>query len=148
MNKHNLSANRRHREARLVILSLIFIQINVFFVNANAQLFYRELTPEEYYQMGSNYLVIGNYQDAVSAFEEVIRINPMHTDGYVGLGVAYFNLGEERKSIKFLKKAIRLSPNHIDAHSCLVIIYKKMGEYDLADKHREILRKIDPWNNW
>ncbi|HEY8421091.1 MAG TPA: tetratricopeptide repeat protein, partial [Thermoclostridium sp.] len=42
--------------------------------------------------LGTKYLLEGNYQEAVLAFEKVIRIDPKNVDARLGLAEAYIAL--------------------------------------------------------
>ena len=59
--------------------------------------YHRSLAKEQYEEqcfLGERYLEELDYEAAIAAFEEAIRINPKREDAYLGMAEAYAGLGE------------------------------------------------------
>jgi len=55
---------------------------------------YIKKTPEEYFEIGDNYLSQGQYRKAIQEFDKAVEIDPNYHSAWNGVGVAYHNLGE------------------------------------------------------
>jgi len=60
---------------------------------------------------GVEYLENAQFTSAIEAFQEVCRIAPQRSDGYVGLAMVYERQGERAKAIEAYEKAIEINPN-------------------------------------
>ena len=94
----------------------------------------------------------GEYQKAIDAYQEAIRLKPNHAKAWYNLGVNYGDLGEYQKAIDAYREAIRLQPDDAKAWSNLGVHYGDLGEYQKAiDAFREAIRLqpdlADAWNN-
>jgi tetratricopeptide (TPR) repeat protein len=63
----------------------------------------------------SKYLDIGNYNEVISACEEVLEKYPFHSDATWYLARAYFGLNKQPEAIKYFKKAVELVPSWKDS---------------------------------
>jgi len=91
------------------------------------------LNPDDadaYFNMGSAYVSLKQYAEAVVAYKKTIAIKPSFFRAYNGLGNAYSNLGQHNNSdiayatgIKLCKMAISWKPNNIEAHVCMAAAY-------------------------
>lgn len=59
--------------------------------------------------LGNKFLSELNYEDAILAFEEAIKIDPMSEDAYIGITRAYAGLGKYPSAEKVLLKGIYLT---------------------------------------
>ncbi len=64
----------------------------------------------EAYEKGAACLEKKDYDAAIAAFTEAIRLNPTTAEAYCGRGQAYENKGEHNKAIADCTEAIRLNP--------------------------------------
>jgi len=65
----------------------------------------------ELLDQGVDYLDNAQYNSAIEAFNEVIRLAPHKSDGYFGLGMVYEKQAEWEKAIEVYQKAFELNPN-------------------------------------
>ncbi len=88
---------------------------------------------EAAYNRGKEHLLAGNYDQAIQAFTEAIRLNPNFSTAYNGRGIAYvYYRSEENRAIRDHTEAIRLNPNDADAYHLRGGLYTVQGKYDHA----------------
>lgn len=67
-------------------------------------------------------------------FEEVINLNPRHTEAFFYMGNIFHIEGELGKAIKAFNKVLSFDPNHTDASISLSVILNDIGQYEEAQK--------------
>ena len=98
----------------------------------------------EYYNKGTTYLNDEDYNEAVTAFQNVITLDPNFTTAHYNLGVTYLKMESHRRAIDALQKTVELDPAHKAAHHALAVAY--FGQQKLRkarDAANEAL-KLDP----
>jgi Tfp pilus assembly protein PilF len=63
-------------------------------------------TWQEQYDLGMKYLEDGNYQEAVTAFEAAIEIDPKQAPAYLGLAEVYIAQNDFDKAAEILQQGI------------------------------------------
>ncbi|MDR1113143.1 MAG: tetratricopeptide repeat protein, partial [Bacteroidales bacterium] len=112
-----------------------------------------EIYAEEYYgkhdatsltAWGIEYVQQGDFDNAITAFTQVIGLDPNHARAYSNRGIAYRNKGDYDRAIADYNQAIRLDPNHANAYYSRGIAYHYKGDYDraIADYNQAI--RLDP----
>jgi len=92
-------------------------------------------------RLGSFFVKQGRTDEAVSHFEQAIRINPDYADAHYNLGTAYGNLGRYQEAIKSLKQAIRIKPDDAEAHYNLGVTYGNLGRHqDAIETYKQAVR--------
>lgn len=86
------------------------------------------------YNLGFTYKEIGNYEEAIEAFEFVITENPDDVLAYNHLGAIYFNQKNYEKSINSYKRGLQVDPNHP------ILNYNLARCYDEAENYPEAIR--------
>ena len=81
---------------------------------------------------------------AQNLYDQVLEIDPTHTNATNNLGVLFQSSGEIQKAKSFLEKTTKLDPNHLNAHNNLGKLYKELEEYQKAKKCYEKVIEIDP----
>ncbi|GJX49283.1 probable UDP-N-acetylglucosamine--peptide N-acetylglucosaminyltransferase SEC [Tanacetum coccineum] len=76
----------------------------------------------------------GNFADAISCYNEVLRIDPMAADGLVNRGNTYKEIGRVNEAIQDYSHAIVIRPNMAEAHANLASAYKDSGHVEAAIK--------------
>ena len=66
--------------------------------------------------------------------EEVIALNPKHSEAYFYMGNIFHIQGQLGKAIKAFNKVLELDPNHTDASISLSVILNDIGRYEEAQK--------------
>lgn len=96
-------------------------------------------TWQKQYDLGLQYLAEGNYEDAISAFDSAIEIDPQRSEAYVGRGDAYIGLGSTSdnldRALKNYKAALELNDSDQS-------IYLKIADIHLARDEFELLQEI------
>jgi tetratricopeptide (TPR) repeat protein len=103
----------------------------------------RNYDAEAYYNQGLAYATSGDYQKAIVAYKEAIRLKPNDADAHCNLGNAYARSGDYQKAIESLEEAIRLKPDDAEAHYLLGLAYLGMGNRKSALTEHNILKDLD-----
>jgi protein O-GlcNAc transferase len=61
----------------------------------------------------------GRIDQSISAFQQVLKIDPQNVDGHYNLGFLYLGQGKLKNAIKSCQRAIAIKPDHFDAHNTL-----------------------------
>ena len=77
---------------------------------------------------------LGQYEDAIRAYKEVIRLNPNNADAYYGIGLTYSILKQHREAKEAFEHAIKLKPDFAEAHYSLGLAYSDLKESGKAIK--------------
>ena len=70
------------------------------------------------------FLLQGSYADAISCYNEVLRIDPLAADGLVNRGNTYKEIGRVNEAIQDYVHAIAIRPTMAEAHANLASAYK------------------------
>lgn len=66
----------------------------------------------------------GNYADAISCYNEVLRIDPLAADGLVNRGNTFKEIGRVSEAIQDYIRAVTIRPTMPEAHANLASAYK------------------------
>jgi tetratricopeptide (TPR) repeat protein len=99
---------------------------------------------ETYFKRGTDSSQKGDYQRAVSYYNQAIDINPGFVVAYLNRGYSYSRMGEFEKAIADYSKAIELNPRYKIAYNNRGFAYRRMGEYDQAILDYTKAIEIDP----
>lgn len=86
------------------ILVILLIAVNLFlylYMNGPSK------KAAEQLDLGQQYLLDMEYEEAIAAFEIAIELEPKNTEAYRGMAEAYLAMGEPQKAIKILKRGYR-----------------------------------------
>src|SRR5215471_18166673 len=88
----------------------------------------------------------GDYDRAIEAFSDAMRLDPKSALAFTNRGVAYERRGDMDRAIADFSEAIRLDPNYALASSNRGIAYARKGDNDraIADYNEAI--RLDPKN--
>jgi Flp pilus assembly protein TadD len=98
---------------------------------------------------GAGHMDQYEYDKAVAAFEEVVKLAPDWLPGKINLGIALMNTGQDpahpnlKRALKLFEEVLRKDPHSPHAHFCLGIIMQFQQAGDAAS-HFEAVTKIDP----
>jgi tetratricopeptide (TPR) repeat protein len=88
---------------------------------------------EFYFMLGTAYVLLEQYDKAISNLAEAIKLEPDVAVTHNNLGYAYAKKGEYDKAIVAFNQAIKLKPDDAaDAHYALGVTYGEKGENDQA----------------
>lgn len=88
---------------------------------------------DTYYNFGLNLHKQNKLNDAISMYNESIKINPLNPEVYVNLGIAQNQSGDSEKALTTLKAASLKFPNNPQLKDAVVSV-----ENDIINKHLEI----------
>ncbi len=75
---------------------------------------------------------LGNYDEAISAYQWAGVLNPRYAPPWYGLGNIYVTLGRYQEAINAYQRSVLLDPDNAQAHYRLGLIYSHEGEYGNA----------------
>jgi tetratricopeptide (TPR) repeat protein len=101
---------------------------------------------KEAYQKGISSLAKKDYDAAIAAFSEDIRLDPKHANAYVSRGLAYSKTGDVDQAIADYSEAIRLDPKHAIAYYDRGLAYYQqdkaiVGSSEGANDNPSLLRR-------
>ena len=97
---------------------------------------------EGLYAQGSDALEAGKVAQAVSDFEQALRISPLYYDALYSLAGAYRRQGRFEESILLFQRLLRYDPQLVDAWYQLGLAYAGEGDYAKAvDAYRLTLER-------
>src|SRR6516165_10776331 len=88
----------------------------------------------------------GDYDRAIVAFSDAMRLDPKSALAFTNRGVAYVRKGDMDRAIADFSEAIRLDPNYALASSNRGIAYAKKGDNDRAIADYNEAVRLDPKN--
>jgi tetratricopeptide (TPR) repeat protein len=88
-----------------------------------------EALSEWWYRNGLNSLWLGNYESALSYFENAVDKNPNRVEAWIQVGYCKVKQGNNREAIKAYQQAIRLRPNSYEAFNKLGDAYYYEGSF-------------------
>ena len=71
--------------------------------------------PELFFMLGICLVELGEFREAINAFEHSISLEPFQADAYCRIGGAYIRLDDSISAIKALRRAVELQPGHYQA---------------------------------
>ena len=90
--------------------------------------------------IGIGYLDQLQYDDAMNAFEQVIRLRPDYKDGYINLGIAYIEWEKYDEARAPLEKALTMHPDDARALYYLALVERRQrhSEAEIADLQKVV----------
>ncbi|MFQ6612746.1 MAG: tetratricopeptide repeat protein [Fidelibacterota bacterium] len=80
--------------------------------------------PSAMLTLGNYYREQGKYQEALSAFNEVIELKPYNSEAYLGLGIIYWKMKEPGMAKAAWQRSMELDPKNNDARGWLLLVGK------------------------
>ncbi len=75
--------------------------------------------------------------EALSAFQDAVRLSPNSAEAHLGVGQAELALGRAGAAITELEYALRLDPKNVQARRLLSTAYRKAGDHENAAKYAQ-----------
>jgi tetratricopeptide (TPR) repeat protein len=98
-------------------------------------------------KLGPNFLIsyfrglaldrAGKPSEAISAYQEALRLNPSSAEAHLGLGKTDLALARLSDAITELEETLRLSPGNVQARRLLSQAYQRAGDTKRAVKYAE-----------
>ena len=92
---------------------------------------------------GCLHVLLGQYEEAVAALEQVLLKDPEQADAYLVLAQIYSETGNYQGLILVLGEYLKLKPQDGDIRALLAQMLFELGEYQLAIKEYEQLRQLE-----
>ncbi len=99
---------------------------------------------ENHHTLAMCYLRTGRGTEALTHFNESLRLDPDYIEARVNLGIALSASGHHDAAIDHLRRAIESQPDHGDAHFNLAMALFRSGKKREADKHFEEAARLRP----
>lgn len=96
------------------------------------------------YNLGFTYRQMGNNEEAINCFENVIEQNPKDVLAYNHLGAIHALQGDQNKAIEAYQRGLKFDPNHPILHFNIARSYAEIGETDKALSHYEAALRAKP----
>jgi uncharacterized protein HemY len=94
-----------------------------------------QMSALEYNEKGQKAIEGKHWEDAVTAFDRAIQINPRNVNSYSGKAYALYMLKKKRKAISAINKALDINPRHARNMGLKALILKDQpGQTDAALK--------------
>ena len=97
-----------------------------------------------YRHLGDVYSTAGEYDQAISMYEEVLELDPQDSQAHVLLGVIYYRMGDVERAKAEVQIAVRLSPTNVWAYRHLGDIYRMEGACEEAIEMYRMVLELAP----
>ena len=94
--------------------------------------------------LGSLFIQLKDFQNAINIIEKTILINPNHHAPYNNLGVINKELGKYSEAIENFNKAIKIKPDYAECYNNLAIVFRYIKKYSEAIENFNKAIKIKP----
>jgi len=75
-------------------------------------------------QLGNDYFDVGNYEKALEAYKNALKIDPQNADVMTDMGIAYRRVGKAQEAVTSFRNALKADPNHATALFNLGIVLR------------------------
>ena len=103
-----------------------------------------KLPSNYYFELGNIYDGLLKHDEAISSYDEAIKIDPKFAGAWNNKGIALGKLGEHDEAIKCYDKAIKIDPNDAKAWNNKGVALGKLSKLDEAIKCYDKAIKINP----
>ncbi|MDD1744285.1 MAG: tetratricopeptide repeat protein, partial [Candidatus Methanoperedens sp.] len=94
--------------------------------------------------IGIAYDKAGMHEEAISEFNEALRLDPGYVEVLNNIAVSYHRMGLVNEAIEKLREAIRFMPGYLEAHCNLGSIYASSGRFEEALAEFNVALSINP----
>ena len=94
--------------------------------------------------LGDLYRESGNYNEAVSQYEHLVKLDPYSWSNFYKLGVTYQFLERLREAASSYQRALKLNPDDSNTNMNLGLVHLYLGDPDEAVKYCERATLLDP----
>lgn len=101
-------------------------------------------TAEAHVASGLRYASAREFDKAIEAFQEALRLNPAMAKAHLGLGSAYHNMGRLADAVDPLTTAVRLDPQNAGAHLNLGVTLAMLRRQDEALAELMEAKRLSP----
>jgi len=101
-------------------------------------------TKEQHLSEGIQFYSLGQYREALTAYEQALRLDPHFADAHFGKGNALYFLGRYEEALLAFEQAIRLAPHNAAFHNNKGCALYMLGHYREALAVYEQALRLDP----
>ena len=99
---------------------------------------------ETYFYRGNEKYLMRNYEDAITAYNEAIRLQPDFANAYVNRGLAKEKLGQHEAAITDYSSAIKIDSELAGAYNNRGSAQRRLGQHFLALEDLSTAIQLDP----
>jgi Flp pilus assembly protein TadD len=100
-----------------------------------------QMMAEWWYRNGLNSLWLGNYDSALSYFENAVNKNPNRAEAWIQVGYCKVKQGKNVDAVKAFQRAIQLRPNSFEAYNKLGDAYYYASRfYEAIEAYKQAVR--------
>lgn len=103
-------------------------------------------TPTQLVQEGNRYADARQYDQAVDAYRQALKLDPNLAAAYHGLGRVYVNMGRPTDALGPMRSAIRIEPENAIAHVNLGITLENLRRFEDALTELNEAKRLSPQN--
>jgi tetratricopeptide (TPR) repeat protein len=103
-----------------------------------------EPSARAYSNRGSIYKEQKKYEEAISCYNEAIKINVADHEAYTNRGGVYFELNKFDRALEDYKKAMTIKPNYVPAYDNTGALFGMRLQYDSALRYLDKALQINP----
>ena len=103
---------------------------------------------EAYWGLGLAYEQLGNLEQALAAYTEVLNLDSSYWQAYRRLGDLHLGLGEPGQALAAYQRAVDLQPQNALLHFLLGRAHQSLGQIEEATLAYQQVLSIDPNNEW
>lgn len=90
--------------------------------------------PPALFQDGLRYHEAGQLDQAIKAYQRVIKAHPRYAPVLHNMAIALWQQGQTRKALSYARKALTRDPANAGAHNTLGLIWTSLSSYENAEK--------------
>jgi len=83
-------------------------------------------------------------EDAISAYEQALRIEPQKVEALINCGTLYYEQGNLEKASEYFQRALDSDPQNVLAHANLGSVLEEVGDVLEARRHLRFAVRLDP----
>ena len=104
----------------------------------------QSVSAETYFYRGNEKYLMRSYEDAITAYNEAIRLQPDFANAYVNRGLAKEKLGQHEPAIMDYSSAIKIDPEFAGAYNNRGSAQRRLGQHFLALEDLSTAIQLDP----
>ncbi len=101
-------------------------------------------TAQQWRKEGDALRELKRYEEALSAYEQALRLDPNFADAYINKGIALRELKRQEEALAAYEQALRLDPNYAVAHNNKGNVLDDLKRYEEALAAYELAIRLDP----
>ena len=96
-----------------------------------------------WFAQGVSYDNLEQYEEAIEAYRQALRLQPEYADAWYNLGIAYGNLKKYGLAILAYEEAVRIEPEKASAWFNMGVAYYFQDKREKVREIYQVLRKLD-----